>query len=624
MTAGEACLPIDFGGPVGRPYEPFPESALEGSVIDRFDEIAERHAGRLAVQDMERSLTYAELKRLVDRIAAAVIAADGREGPVAILLPNDVRFPAAVLGVMAAGRGVVPLDADHPLERNRLIAEHSTAAVVVSAGALAAEVRRLFPADVAVVDIEQAPDQPRPAPPRPVRPSDMAYVLYTSGSTGAPKGVWHDHRNCLHDTLLSTNTIHANCEDRVIIFYSGVIAAMRRTFVTLLNGASLHILPARALGAPRMVEEIRARGITLIYDVPTLFRRIVGALGPGERLESVRMVRLAGDRVDWSDFDAFRKAFPTDALFGSSLGSTEVSSTYAHWYVDEAAREPLGRLPVGYVMRDLTVEVQDEDGGSAPDGDVGEFVVRSRYLALGYWKDPELTARSFSIDPSDPEARVFRTGDMGLIRPDGLLEFVGRKDQLIKLRGHRIEPAEVEAALRGCSGVGEAAVVVRRHASGAPRSLVAYVERAQGVRGLLPRHVQAMAARTLPIYMHPSIIFVVENLPRLGNMKLDRVGLSALDASRTSDASARAADPVVDEVARTFEQVLGCQFATPDDNLLSLGGDSLQAVDMALALERRFGVGLSAEAFGEFANIRALASWIGEQRPEDTTGAQLQ
>ena len=176
-------------------------------------------------------------------------------------------------------------------------------------------------------------------------------------------------------------------------------------------------------------------------------------------------------------------------------------------------------LPIGRILPDASVTIADEDGRAVAQGEIGEFVVASRYIALGYWGDPDLTARTFKVDPADSSIRIFRTGDMGRMRPDGLLEFVGRNDQQIKLRGHRIELGEIEFVLAGCDGVADAAVVVRRDEAGLPRSLIAYVELNPGIE-LQPRDLKSMLWNCLPQYMIPATINIIDPLPRLPNLKI--------------------------------------------------------------------------------------------------------
>jgi amino acid adenylation domain-containing protein len=615
-SAATESVPIDHGGPVDRPFEPFPCSALEGSLVESFNAAVRRFWVRVAVCDCTRSVTYGDLAILVDRIAAATAAAVADcPGPIAILLPRDVHFPAAMLAVLETGRGFVPLDASNPIERNRLIATQSGAAAVISAGDLASLVRALFPPDLPVVDIDAIGDAVIPKPAARPAPDDLAFIVYTSGSTGHPKGVSHSHRYLLHGVLLQTNALHVNAEDRVALVYSlAVIAGIREMMVALLNGAALHILPPNALQAEGLVREIEARGITIFRVVPVLLRRIAEVLGPDRRLDSVRIVTLASERVDWSDYDLFRRHFSPKAFLLLLFGSTECG-IFAHWFADTRLRAAGGRLPVGRVLPDVRLTIEADDGRPVGDGDeVGEFVLASRYVALGYWREPDLTARAFAVDPADPKTRIFKTGDMGRMRPDGLLEFIGRRDQQFKLRGHRIEIGEIEAALGGCPGVEDAAVVVRRDDAGLPRSLAAYVEPSPGVQGLLPRDLLSMLMQRLPRYMVPATLRVVDGLPRLPNLKVDRVQLAQIDAARAAQMVNPTDDPLIAEVAGIFETVLGTTGATPDDNVSSLGGDSLQAVKVAIELETRFRIAIPADIFESTQTIGELARWIATRQ----------
>ena len=616
MSGVSEILPLDHGGPVDRPFEPFPSSALNGSIVDRFEDIARRFATRLAVSDSVRSFTYAELAALVERIANATAAAVAdRDGPVAILLASNAFFPAALMGVLAAGRGYVPLDPNVPIARNQSIATQAGAAAVVSAGDPAGAMRALMPSDIPFVDIDALGHVGGPR--RRPAAHDLAYIIYTSGTTGTPKGVYQDHRNVLYHIMLQSHMMHLNHEDRFTLARSpAAIGATRDVFFALLNGSSLHVLPPLELQPAGLLHEIQSRKITIYRSAPTLLRRIAEVLGPDQRLDSVRLVMLVSERVDWGDYDIFRRIFSPEAFLLVTFGSTECPM--ARWFVDGSLRATSARFPVGRALPGRTVSVVDEEGNPVTDGEIGEFVVASRDMALGYWRDPEATARAFAVDPADPEVRIFKTGDLGRRRPDGLFEFVGRKDDQIKLRGHRIEPAEIERALAGCDDVGDAAVLVRRNDAGVARSLAAYVELRPDGRALRPRDLTEMLARQLPGYMVPPTIVVVDKLPRLPNLKVDRVRLAQLDAARVAQAAGPASDLMVEEVARVFERVIGVTGATPDDNVASLGGDSLQAIRVAVELEARFGVVIPPRIFQTSETIGVLAQWIMSQKTRDS------
>ena len=604
MIPTEEAWPLDFGGP-NLPFEPFPEAAENGSVGDRFEAMARRFPDRLAIRDGDVSLSYAELARLVDLVASACAVVGPAPGIVAVLLPHGYRFVASVLGVMAAGHVCVPLDWEHPTQRNRRIALHAGATAVVSAGEAAAQARELFQGSLPVIDLDRL--EPGSGPKRPrAGPDDLACILYTSGSSGAPKGVVQNHRGAIHNVLERVNTAHIGPDDRLALFYSpAVIAGLGMMLIALLSGASLEVFSPIRLGAVALTRALRDSGATLVNCSPTLFRHIVDALEPDQRLDSLRLVTLGGERVDWGHVDAFRRGCRPGALMSVHLGGTEVWGLHSQWFVDETIRAQSPLLPVGRAMPGRRVSLIGDDGLAVPEGEVGEVVVASRHLALGYWREPELTAAVFGQAADDASVRTFRTGDLARQRPDGLREFIGRKDQQIKLRGYRIEPGEIESALRSCPGVADATVVVRRSVSGAARTLAAYVQLEPDTEGLRPRHLMAMLSQRVLAHMMPAAIIIMDTLPWLPNFKIDRQRLEQIDAERMA-MPATPPDPLIAKVADVFNRTLGIAGATADDNLMSLGGDSLNATEIALELKTRFGLDVDA---GHFESARSIAEW---------------
>jgi amino acid adenylation domain-containing protein len=611
----ESCREVDYGGPVDHPFKVFPASALGRSIIDRFEAIVRRFGARLAIQDTAVSLTYAELGGWVDRIATVIsLAVASRPGPVAIFLNSDVYFPAAMLGVLAAGRGYVPLDSSHPIARNELIATHSGAAAVVSAGDLASSAAKLFPPDLPIVNMENISSHFGVTSGCAPGPDDLACIIYTSGSSGTPKGVHHNHRNILHVVMQRTNALHVNQEDKVALFYPPTsIAGVRAILTALLNGAALHVLPPQALQPAGLVREIRARKITVCFVVPTLFRRIAQALGPHQRLDTVRVFGVAGERVDWNDFDLFRELASPEALMHVGIGPTEGGGQFCNWFVDDRVRTTSPRLPIGRANPDMRIMIVGEDGRPVADGETGEFVIAGRYLAQGYWQDSELTARKFTIDPSDPAARIYKTGDWGRQRPDGLFEFVGRKDEQIKLQGNRVEIGEVESALTSCRGVRDAAVVVRRNENGVPQQLSAYCELKPETTGLLPSDLRAMLVERLPRFMVPTSITILDTLPLLSNFKIDREEMRRRD--QLAREHALADRPISQaqshtEIQRTllamWREVLKRPDIGCDDDFFLFGGDSLSALDLLHRIEEELRCWLPLNVLIEAPTVRQL------------------
>ena len=604
------------------------------TVVSVFYATAQRFAERIAVRDGTRSLSYAELAARVERIAAAIRSLAIDSGPVAVLLGNEVRYPVALLGVLAAGRPCVPLDASHPLERNGRIIAHAGVTAVVTCGELAAQVCEVRAGTVPVVDLNaettwatsgqhgraaahdvaEARQRSLPAP------EDTAAIIYTSGSTGTPKGVFQNHRGVLRDVQQSASIGSVGESDRIALFYTPAVIVGWRTLLTgILSGATLEILPPLALGPAGLARESKARGLTRINLSPTLFRHIVGALEEGERFESLQTVVLGGERIDWSDVALFQRACPPRAGLYVHLGATECWTIHTQWRVDPARRgtSTSPHLPVGRTVAGRSTVIVGDEGRVLADGEVGEIVVFGRDLALGYWREPELTAKAFGSNTQDPLLRSYRTGDLGRRHPDGLLEFIGRKDQQIKLHGYRIEPGEVESALKGCAGVRDAAILVRHDERGAPMALAGYVQLREGEHTLLPRHLLAMLGRRVPPYMMPAEIVLVDELPWLPNFKLDRRRLAELDAARAAARPDTVQSPVIAQLIEIFQRVTKVSGATADDNVLSLGGDSLQTLEVTLEIARHFDIEIVAS---EDDATRTIVQWAREVAARKSSG----
>jgi amino acid adenylation domain-containing protein len=596
------------------------EALPHASICERFYAIARVYADRVAIRDDRRSMTYSQLAGESCRIAAEITATAHAPGPVAVLLDSDARVPAAILGVLAAGRACVALDVNDPIERNGRIAAHSGATTVVTTADLLADARAIFPGKLQVVALDDLSRRDF-GPPAPLPgPDDVACIIYTSGSTGAPKGVFQNHRGLLHDVMEAVNVAALSQEDRVALFYPpSVIAGLRTMLSALASGAVLEVLPPRKLGKRALAGKITERGITILRSSPTLFRHLAGSLSPGACFETVRIVALGGERVDWPDYDLFRRACPARADLYVHLGATECWTLHTEWRVDPSVRASVRQLPVGRAISGKRVDIVGEEGEAVSEGAVGEVVVTSRYVALGYWRDPELTARFFTVDPTDSLRRSYRTGDFVRQRSDGLMEFVGRKDQQIKLHGHRIEIQEVESALKACTGVSDAAVVVRQNTIGSPVALAAYVQLQEAARGQSPDDIMRMLSRRIAPYMMPAEIGVLDELPWLPNFKIDRQRLAQIDSSRTNGQEVTDRSPLVAALIETFELVTKVSGAKPSDNILSVGGDSLQALELALEIERRFGFVVPEEAQDSTRSISQWARDISAWRSSEAT-----
>ncbi|MFO1024323.1 MAG: AMP-binding protein [Acetobacteraceae bacterium] len=601
-------LPSD---PAASLFSPFPEAALHGSIVDRFLWIAREFPDRPAIDDGAASLSYKELSHVSLCVAASVGAVSRkRAGPVAILLANEPRYAAALLGVLAAGRAFVPLNAQHPPEHNQRILAHSGATVLVSDAERIAGLGERTGSDLALLDLD-AHIPRRPARPVPRQPDDLACIAYTSGSTGQPKGVERHHRALLHYAMQTINAMEIRPSDTLLSFNGpSLTEGLIVTLSALLSGASVHCISPAGAEPAALAARLRARRPTVLWTVPRLFRYLVDALPDGERFDSLRLVSLAGDRVDWRDIDTVRRGCRPETRVRVGFGSTE-AGVHAQWFVDETIRAASPRLPVGRAPPGQQLRLLGQDGSPVADGEAGEVEVTSASVSRAYWRDAEASERAFTAVPEDPDARRYRTGDLALRRPDGLIEYIGRRDGQVKLRGQRVELNEVETALLACPGVRDAAVTVRRNAAGVPRSLLAWCEAERGLPAPDVKAVMALLADRLPRHMVPGAVQLVPELPRLANFKIDR------EALRLRDDAALRARPA--DMPRTPTEIMLAglwseAFETPviarDDDFFALGGDSLAAVTLAIGVRDATGQVLDLAMLADHPTLAALAAAI--------------
>ena len=569
------------------PFEPFPAAAVEQSLTARFEEQARRFPGRVALASPRMTLTYAELDARANRIARGVRDRFGESqgGGVALLFDHDAVVISAMLGVLKAGSYYVALDPAYPRARLEQTLHDSEVGLVLTdrrnlalAPALAGPLQ--------VVDVEALDASDRALPSR-SGPGDLALLLYTSGSTGAPKGIVQSHRNVLHDTMHYTNRGRFTHEDRLLLISSVSFAASLRTIYTaLLNGASLHPFDVNTEGFPRLAQWMREQAITIYRSVPTVFRYFASTLTGTDQFPALRLLYLGGEPVSGTDVELYRRHFGRGCVLVNRLGSTE-TLTYRSCFIDHDTPIPDGPVPVGYPVPGKEVLIVDADGCPVPPGEAGEIVVRSRYLSPGFWRQPERTRAVFALDPDDLDVRRYRTGDLGRLEADGCLFHLGRIDFEVKIRGHRVEMPGVETALRAVDGVRDAVVVAQRR--GQHDALVAYIvpttPRAPDVSTL-----RRVLAGQLPDYMVPATYVVLDALPLLPSGKVDRRALPEPSTERPELAVSLVAprNEVEAALAAIWAEVLGLDAIGVHDEFLDLGGDSLSASRIIARVTDRF------------------------------------
>ena len=607
-----ANYPLDWNAPEGRAFVPFAHDNLERPVIDLFAEQADRHAARPAVDDGTERLSYAELSERMKKLAARIAARTRPGDPVGVLLPASADFSAAMLACFATGRLFVPLDLHYPKAWIAdLLASAGVAAVI---GRFDGEARDLVPSGLARIDIAKLPDKVRDGRYTSVGPDEPALVIFTSGSTGKPKGIVNSQRNLLRRVEHYVNAAHIDADDRFMPLSSGcTIAGLRERLSALLCGATLYPIDVQRAGARQILARLEETATTMIYAVPALLRTLVTLAPKGP--SHLRVVRVGGDAVLWSDIDLLRGWLPEDCRIELGYSSTE--APILQWFVPRDFPRDGVRIPIGYPLEDDELAILDADGAPVAAGEEGELTVKSPYVALGHWREGRCDPSPFSQAEDDPTKRVLRTGDLVRLRSDGFLDLIGRKDRQIKIRGIRVEPGELEAALRAQDGVEDAAVLPRK--LGSSISLVGYaVPRVDAPADLAATLKQTLKA-ALPAHLQPQRVYPIEAIPRLPSGKLDVRALEILDrAHQAEDAQTPAssapqgppANAVEAAVAAIWSRLLDRPHIGRDEDFFDLGGDSLKTLDMMFALEEELGVDLPITIIFEAPTVAALSAAI--------------
>ncbi len=670
----------------------FTKAEIEQSIGSRFESIVKKYPNRIAIKTRRHEWTYVELNRRADQIAGTILDLLGEgEDHVALLFEHDAPMIAAMLGALKAGKTYVPLDPGHPHERLVHLIKHSQATVVLTNCRNLAQAQEVWSAvaersdDTALDNVEnlegKAPSQLRPAGAldnyliniddeiafaarlnlKDVRPDNVAYILYTSGSTGQPKGVMQNHRNVLHHIRAYTNNLHLNCDDRLTLFSSYCFdASVMDIYGALLNGATLYPIDIKEDGLEDLSRYLADQRITVYHSTPTVYRYFINTVtqtsnngdqvstvsGPGSRrglparrgagdrvtLPDLRLVVLGGEKVVRTDVESYQRHFSDNCLFVNGLGPTEATVVLQN-FIDKQTEFSGASIPVGFPVAGTEVLLLNKHG--KPTEIAGEIAIKSEHVALGYWRNDEATANAFVVhaasmhaDASSGNQRIYRTGDLGRRLPDGSIQFEGRKDFQVKIRGFRIELGEIEAALAQHPSVREGVVVANETGNGDQR-LVAYVVSHVGHNGswssdaaqaLSPNSspsgkgegvsdLREFLRRKLPEYMVPSSVVILDSLPLTASGKLNRLALPA-PAGHFERAKVAPQTRLEKSLAAIWADVLQVEAIGANDNFFELGGHSLLAVRLFAQIEKKLGRHMPLSTLFQAPTVAQLATVI--------------
>ncbi|TJZ73378.1 amino acid adenylation domain-containing protein, partial [Rhodococcus oryzae] len=599
------------------------DAGVDSTLVDLFDATAAGHGDAVALRFADDSISYRELDERANRLARKLISCGvGPESLVAVALPRSSELVIALLAVVKAGGGYLPVDPNYPADRiEYMLADAKPICVISSADSeMALPVELLViesdTLDLSEFDSATVTDADRLAP---LSPANVAYVIYTSGSTGRPKGVLVPHQNVARLFANTQSEFGFDDSDVWTMFHSYAFDfSVWELWGPLLYGGTLVVVDFFTSRSPeQFLELLRRERVTVLNQTPSAFYQLAEAdrlAEPGSQDLALRYVVFGGEALELRRLsDWYSRHGDRAPRLVNMYGITETTVHVSHRQVDEAMASAASASVVGQAIAGLQVFVLDTRMRPVPVGVPGEMYVAGVQLARGYLGQPALTAGRFVANPfGGAGSLLYRSGDLARWNRHGDLEYLGRADDQVKVRGFRIELGEIESAVLAQESVGQVAVVVREDTPGNVR-LVAYVVPAAGV-ALDMDAVRAGTAALLPEYMVPAAYMTLEDIPLTANGKLDR---KALPAPVVEARAFRApSTPVEEIVANTFAGVLGLDRVGLDDDFFDLGGNSLIAAQvtsrLGVALDARVPVRALFESSTVVALAAALAARAGE------------
>lgn len=554
---------------------------LPHSVAQQFEQQVARDPTAIALSSRGEVWNYGRLNEAANRLAWALLQNPGRS-PVLLLLEHHIPIMVALLGVLKAGRPYVALPPNSPLPQILFTLADLGAEWVIGPAALRPE----LPPPCRLLELEQLPiDLPCTNPT--VSPAELAAILYTSGSTGEPKGIGRTQAAILHRASQDSRQYPIRPTDRFShLFLMAFGAAILHPFSALLNGAGLYLFEPQHQAVSQLAHWIKEAEITVLHIPVTLFRLLCDwLLAHNMVLPSPRIVQLAGEMVSWADIGQGRACFGPQTIFLHRYASTE-TGVIAQLEIEPHFPLPTeGAVPAGYAVADKELLILDDELRLLPAGQVGQIGIRSPHLSH-YWQRPQLTNQAFAPNPA---GEIYLTGDLGKIAPDGLLELAGRKDQQLKIRGYRVEPGRIEMALRQIPGVAGAAVV----ADGPEKQrLLAYWVTDKQIPLTSDQVRQALQSQ-LPDYLIPARFVQLVALPLTQSGKINYQALPQSAVVVSGREYTPAQNDHQKALISLWEELLNVRPIGIHDNFFLLGGDSLLAMRLLGQIEQHVGLKIS-------------------------------
>jgi amino acid adenylation domain-containing protein len=600
----------------------FEKSEIETSVPARFERVVEQFADRIAIQTREISWQYGMLNDRANQLAWSLLEKYGPGSePVTFLLGSPEMQIATMLGVQKAGKMYLPLERILPKARLATMLEDSQSRTIITDNQNLSLAKELAHGDTSFINLDELdPRLPTVNPEIDISPDTLVYILYTSGSAGQPKGVIQNQRNLMHSIWGATRNYRIVPQDRFGLLTSTAFAASNGPiYGSILNGASIfHFNMQRGLS--ELSHWIETEEISLLLMVPSIFRHLALSLTGEEKFSHLRLIVLMGETVTPSHIDLYRRNFPATCLLRNSYAATEMH-TACSLTIDHQTEFDGIQIPVGKAVPDKEILLLDDAGEVVERGEVGEIVIRSRYLSPGYWRRPDLNHLVFKQVPADGEKRLYFTGDLGRLNAGDNLILLGRKDSMVKIRGYRIELGEIESVLSQHPAVKECAVVTQESNMQEQRLVAFYVSK-QNAPSIPAEELRIFIRRKLPDYMVPFAFVSVDAMPYTPNGKLDRRSLPRLEEVLNLEIEyVPPRDEFERQLTNVWEELLEVSPIGINNDFFQIGGHSLLAARMIARIEQEVGWRLDLGALSQATTIAELAKIIrrGEEAGEPTS-----
>jgi len=589
-----------------------------------FEERAERTPEAVAVSYQDQQLTYAELNRRSNQLGHCLRGLGLKpEARVGICMQRGLGLIEAVLAVLKAGGVYVALDPSYPKDRLRYMAEDAETSLVITTRALTHHAsdgsgsKLVLDNDEQRAEVEQ---QPEGNLGKAVHGESLAYVMYTSGSTGQPKGAMIHHRGMLNHLRAKVRSLELSANDVVAQNAPASFdISMWQMLAPFLAGGKVQVISDdTALDPQALLWAVEQSGVTVLETVPAMLALMMGeskdgkAVKPG--LSRLRWLISNADTLPVSVCREWFDAWPKVAL-ANTYGATECSDDVTHYVMNEPPKKGMKTVPVGKPLGNSQTYVLDRQGEQAPVGVAGELYIGGAGVGRGYLNRPDLTAERFVPDPYTAAVgmRMYRTGDSGKWLANGNTEFLGRNDDQVKIRGHRVELGEIEKRLMEHPGVGSAVVVARGEATVGKRLVAYYVatEAKHDGEGIGAEQLQAYLARSVPEYMVPAAYVLLERMPVTPNGKVDRKGLPEPDRNAYAVRKYEVPEGEIEKLlAEMWAKLLKVERVGRQDNFFELGGHSLLATQLVARIDQAIAVKIGIRSVFEFAQLSSLAAQV--------------